>query len=104
MIRDNCGVPCSYGYSIFIVPKGTAAPENFDQVVFSADDMVDGKLGWRQPHLLDISYSKAKIYKFRNFSFPFGEFGAKEKNWVYRVEIRLAPSDGFSYLQERDLN
>ena len=104
MIRDNCGAPCSYGYSIFIVPRGATAPKDFAQVVFSADDMVNETLVWKQPHLLDISYSKATIYKFRNFSFPFGEFGAKEKNWVYKVEIQLAPSsNGFYYLQERDL-
>jgi len=104
MIRDNCGAPCSYGYSIFIVPKGTTAPKNFAQVVFSADDMVNGTLVWKQPHLLAVSYSKATIQKFRNFSFPFGEFGAKEKNWDYKVEIQLAPSsNGFSYLQESDL-
>ena len=104
MIRDNCGAPCSFGYSVFIVPRGTRPPRNFAQVVFSADDMTDEKLVWKQPHLLDIAYSQALIHTFRNVSHPFGEFGAKEQNWHYRVEIQLAPSSsGFSYLREKDL-
>ena len=104
MIRDNCGAPCSYGYTVFVVPKGEPAPNDFEGDVFSADDMVDQKLVWRQSHLLNISYSKALIYKFRNMVYPLGEFGAKEKNWHYKVEIQLVPSStGFSYLQQSDL-
>lgn len=104
LIRDNCGAPCSYGYSVFIVPKGEPAPSDFERDIFSADDMLDEKLVWKQPHLLNISYSKALIYKFRNLAYPLAEFGAKEKNWSYKVEIQLAPSStGFSYLQSSDL-
>lgn len=104
MIRDNCGAPCSYGYTVFIVPKGETVPNDFERDVFSADDMPDQKLVWKQPHLLNISYSRALIYKFRNMAYPLGEFGAKEKNWNYKVEIQLVPSSpGFSYLQQDDL-
>ncbi len=104
MIRDNCGAPCSYGYTVFIVPRGETAPSDYERDVFSADDMLDEKLVWKQPHLLAISYSRALIYKFRNVAYPLGEFGAKEKNWQYRVEIQVAPSSvGFSYLRDNDL-
>ncbi len=102
LIRDNCGAPCSYGYSVFIVPRGKPAPRNFEQDIFSADDMLDEKLVWKQPYLLDITYKRALIYKFRNVAYPLGEFGAKEHDWHYRVEIRLAPSSsGFSYLRDQ---
>jgi|SRR5450631_710452 hypothetical protein len=94
MIQDNCGAPCSFGYSVFIVPKGQSAPRDFEQDVFHADSMADEKLGWRPERVLEIAYRKAEIYKFRNISYPLGEYGAKEKNWEYRVEVRLAPSPG----------
>ncbi len=104
MIRDNCGAPCPFGYTVFIVPKGKPAPSDFRRDVFSADDMLDEKLSWKQPHLLSIAYNRALIHEFRNVAYPLGEYGAKERNWHYKVEIQLAPSaNGFSYLQNSDL-
>jgi len=104
MIQDNCGALCSYGYTVFIVPKGESAPRDFKRQLFSADDMAGEKLVWKQPHLLEIVYSKARIYAFRNISYPFGEFGSKPRSWDYKVEIQLAPSSaGFSYLEAKDL-
>jgi hypothetical protein len=104
IVRDNCGAPCSYGYTVFVLPNGESTPHDFERAVFSADDMLDEKLVWKQPHLLAISYSRALIYKFRNVAYPFGEFGASQRNWDYRVEIQLAPSSvRFSYLRDSDL-
>jgi hypothetical protein len=94
MIRDNCGVPCPFGYSVFLVPKGRNAPKDFAQPVFRADSMVDEKLTWKTDHILEIAYSKAEIYAFRNISYPLGDFGAKEGNWQYRVEVCLKPAPG----------
>ena len=66
--------------------------------------MLDEKLSWKQPHLLSIAYNRALIHEFRNVAYPLGEYGAKERNWHYKVEIQLAPSaNGFSYLQNSDL-
>jgi len=103
MIRDNCGAPCYFGYSVFIVPRGMNPSKGSKGTIFYADDMADEKLTWKQPHLLSIGYSRALIYSFRNVSYPLHEFG-KEETWLYKVEIQLAPtSTGFSYLESRDL-
>jgi hypothetical protein len=53
--------------------------------------MMREMLTWKQERVLEIAYEKATISKFRNISHPFGEFDRKEKNWEYRLEIRLAP-------------
>ena len=94
VIRENCGVPCPFGYSVFLVPKGRNAPNDFGEAVFRADSMVDEKLTWKPDHILEIAYSKAEIYAFRNMSYPLGDFGAREKNWEYRVEVCLKPPPG----------
>ena len=91
MIRDNCGPLCSFGYSAFVVPRGEAAPKDLNRAVFQAYDMMREMLTWKQERVLEIAYEKATISKFRNISHPFGEFDRKEKNWEYRLEIRLAP-------------
>jgi hypothetical protein len=101
MIRDNCGAPCSYGYSVFVVPKGQAAPSDLKRNVFSADEMVGERLAWKQAHLLSVVYEKALIYSFRNVSYPLGEFHARQKNWNYKVEIQLGPPAAFAYLQQK---
>ncbi len=100
MVLSNCGAPCPANYSIVVVPRGGKAPADLDQYVFSADDMVNPKLSWNQPHLLQIAFTKALINNFRNLSHPFGVPG-KVESWNYAVEIRLAPSSpDFSYLPE----
>jgi hypothetical protein len=96
MIRTNCGAPCSFGYEVYILGKGKRPPSDPQRALFSADDVLAGEISWTQPHLLSIGYTRAKIYSFRNISYPFGEFGAKEKNWKYEVELRLAPSSSGS--------
>jgi len=103
MVEDHCGVPCSYSYTVFVVPKGNPAPTDFRHQLFSADDMLGERIVWKQPHLLEISYTRARIYAFRNISYPFGEYGTRDKSWDYKVELTLAPSGAFSYLQQKDV-
>jgi hypothetical protein len=99
MIRDNCGAPCSFGYSVFIVPRGQGAATDLKQNVFTADDMVGERLVWKQQHLVAVGYDRARIYNFRNFFYPF----RGEKNWSYQVEIQLAPSSAFATLKHKDV-
>lgn len=106
MVVTDCGAPCSFDYAVYVVPKGNEAPAR-DAVgldVFSAENIVDGRLVWKQPHLLEISYSRALIDGFRNLAHPFGKIG-DEASWKYAVEVRLSPTaPGFSYLQGDQLN
>ena len=103
MIRSECGAPCSTNYSVFIVPKGNQVQTNSASSIFSADDMFDQRLTWKQAHLLEIGYSKAFIISFQNVSYPFKN-PAKNQSSMYRVEVRLSPtSQGFSYLKEADI-
>jgi len=100
MMVSNCGAPCSNTYSVIVVPKGRKVPDDSVQYVFSADDMVNPQVSWKQAHLLEIAYAKAFINAYRNVSSPFGVPGNVE-SWDYEDEIRLAPSSpDFSYLPE----
>jgi hypothetical protein len=103
MTLTDCGAPCSSAYTVYVVPKGQKPPDAPGQDVFSAEDVVDGKLAWKEAHLLDISYSRALIDGFRNVTHPFGKIG-DEASWRYAVEVRLSPaSAGFSYLRDEQL-
>jgi len=62
--------------------------------------MTGKKLIWRQAHVLDVAYDRARIFGFRNISYPLG---ASQKNWTYKVEIRLHPSSELACLREEDL-
>ena len=100
MIESGCGAPCSTSHLVAVVPKGNKAPDDPERYVFSADDMVNQRLLWKQSHLLEIAYDKAYIYRFQNVWNPFGVPGNVE-SWKYEVEIRLGPSStGFSYLPD----
>jgi hypothetical protein len=97
MVRTNCGAACSFGYHVYVVSKGYGAPSDDAKSVFFADDMTDEKLVWLQPHLLEIVYGKALIYRFSNFCYPSEKLGEADRD--YPIEIRLSPSsEGFSYL------
>lgn len=99
MEGSGCGPLCGDTYLVTVVPKGKKAPADAERYYFSADDMVDAHLRWKQPHLLEIAYKRARINNFQNVVYPFARFGDQE-SWKYEVEIRLAPSsEGFSYLQ-----
>lgn len=100
----ECGAPCSSGYFVSVVPKGSAPLKNAVQQVFVADNMVNAQIRWDEPHLLDISYDKAFINNFRNVAYPFGRAG-DVGSWHYAVEIHLTPSSStFSYLAEGNGN
>jgi hypothetical protein len=96
----ECGAPCSSGYSVSIVPKGSSPSKDSVQQVLVADDVVNAQIRWNEPHLLAISYDKAFIHSFRNVTYPLGRPGNIE-SWRYAVEIRLSPSSTrFSYLAD----
>lgn len=100
----ECGAPCSSGYSVSVVPKGSAPLKDPVQQVFIADDMVNAQIRWDEPHLLDISYGKALIDNFRNVTYPFGRAG-DVGSWHYAVEIHLTPSSPtFSFLADGNGN
>lgn len=100
----ECGAPCSSGYSVSVVPKGSAPLKDPVQQVFVADDVVNAQIRWNEPHLLGISYDKAFIHNFRNVAYPFGRPGDLG-SWRYVVEIHLIPSSPhFSYLVEGNRN
>jgi hypothetical protein len=99
MVGSSCGPLCSDTYLVTVVPKGGKVPTDVERYAFSANDMVDAQLHWKQPHLLEIGDKKALINDFRNVSYPFAKFG-DQSSWRYKVDLRLAPSsEGFSYLQ-----
>ena len=100
MVGSGCGPMCADTYLVTVVPKGDQTPADVQRYVFSADDMVDAQIHWKEAHLLEITYKKAFINDFRNVSYPFAKFG-DQASWEYKVELRLAPSSqGFSYLQD----
>ena len=96
----GCGPMCSDTYLVAIVPRGAKAPSADGSIAFSADDLADAQIKWKQPHLLEIKYRTALINHFQNIAHPFAKFGDKD-SWNYRVELWLEPaSSGFSYLTE----
>lgn len=98
---NDCGAPCSAGYSVSVVPKGSPPLKDPVQQVFIADDMVNPQIRWDELHLLDITYDKAYIWSFHNITYPFGRPGDRASWKKYVVEIRLTPSSPrFSYLAE----
>jgi hypothetical protein len=96
--RIDCGAPCSSGYAVSIVPKGTLPSRDPGKQVFLASDIANAQIRWKEPHLLDIGYDKALIQSFRNVTYPMGESG-NVQSWRYAVEVRLLPtSPSFSFL------
>lgn len=99
--RIDCGAPCSSEYAVSVVPKGAIASTDPVQQVFLADDAVNAQVGWKESHLLDISFDKAFIHNFHNVTYPMGRSGDVE-SWRYAVEIHLSPSARFSYLPDKN--
>ena len=98
--RIDCGPPCSSGYAVSVVPRGTSTPKDSVQHVFFANDVVHPQVQWKEPHLLDIAYDKAFINGFRNVTYPLGRVG-NVGSWSYAVEVRLSPTSArFSYLAD----
>ena len=94
----ECGAPCSTRYAVSVVPRGAPPSRDPVRLALMADDMVNTKARWKEPHLLEVVYDRALILSFRNVAYPFAREG-DIKSWDYAVEIRLTPSSGnFSYL------
>jgi hypothetical protein len=93
LFQSNSGVTTSFGYRVFILPKGIHL--NNDMIghwVFSADHIDSLSIKWKENKYLEVSYNQARIFGFTNF------WQAKEiQNYRYIVEIRLNPiTSGFS--------
>jgi hypothetical protein len=79
-------------WQVRIVRHGTAANKGIK--VFSARGMVNSKLVWNGPRLLEVGYDRARIDYFTNAWTP------DPHRLATAVEIRLAPSaPEFSYLR-----
>ncbi len=96
----SCGAPCGLGYAVSVVPKGAPPSKGSLRQVFHADDVVNLRLRWREPHLLVIGYDRALILDFSNVAYPLAQPGNPD-SYHYGVEIQLSPSsDRFSYLAD----
>jgi hypothetical protein len=86
-------------WSVFIVPKGTPAPNDDDHTLLYAAVLRGEMLAWKHPHLLEIHYNLAHIEQFRNL---WGSNELQGRGWRkgdYLVEVRLVPSSpDFSFL------
>ena len=101
LVETDCGVPCSVGCAVRIVPKGMKASTGLPEPVFLAQYIVNPRIRWLEPHLLEVAFDKALINSFRNIEYPLAHSGEKG-SFRYMVEIRLAPSSPrFSYLDDR---
>ena len=85
--ETNGGATTSYGYLVFIVPKGQQySKEWMMKWVFNADHIDSLSMKWKENKYLEISYKQARIFEFTNF------WQSKEiKNYSYVVEIKLTP-------------
>jgi hypothetical protein len=98
----NCGAPCGLAYAVSVVRKGAPAAKGSAQEIFLADDVVNLRLRWREPHLLDIGYDRALVLNFHNVTYPLAQPG-DANSFNYGVEIQLSPSSTrFSYLKDGD--
>jgi len=86
---------------LYVVRKGHAAPADPDEALFWGESMRGEKVAWRQAHLLELQYDRARIVKFRNlWSLHMIEGVGSAGEGDYSVEIRLAPTSAdFSVLQ-----
>jgi hypothetical protein len=86
---------------LYVVRKGHAAPADPDEALFWGESMRGEKVAWRQAHLLELQYDRARIVKFRNlWSLHMIEGVGAAGEGDYSIEIRLAPTSAdFSVLQ-----
>jgi len=86
--------------NIYIVRKGSPVKMDTAHTILQADPFTQGKLVWKQDHLLQIYYDVAHIEEFRNLwglheVEDVGSTGERD----FEVEIRLEPLSGdFSML------
>jgi hypothetical protein len=75
-------------YLVYIAPLGA---HRLGNEVFRADSCQGLKIEWKNDEVLDVSYSKALIYYYRNYW-----YSSDVDDWRYRVEVRLRPTTEFS--------
>jgi hypothetical protein len=75
-------------YLVYIAPLRAHRLSN---EVFRADSCQGLKIEWKNDKVLDISYSKAIVYYYRNYW-----YSSDVDHWRYRVEVRLRPTTEFS--------
>ena len=81
LVETNVGATVATPSEVYIVPKGskvTGAP------ILRGDHMEHLNVLWKQPRLLEVSYSKGRIFSFTNFW-----ESADVQNWTYIVEVEL---------------
>jgi hypothetical protein len=66
MIESDGGATTSYGYSIYIIPKGGSI-EKKNKPVFLSDHTRRLRFNWDGPKRLKILYAEARIFRFTNF-------------------------------------
>ena len=67
LVRDDGGGAAGgWEWYIYIVAKGSPVDQANDHAIFNAGTLTDGKIVWRQEHLLEIHYAMAYINQFRN--------------------------------------
>ena len=90
LVEDTSGGAISgVFWYVYVVPKGSAVPEDATKRLFFADELSKGAIAWSKPRLVEIHYDKASIMQFRNIS-------TASENGLEYVELRLVPASEYS--------
>jgi hypothetical protein len=92
LVTADGGATTATANHIFIVPKGGVAG-NIEYAIFTADHSQNLDIQWKADQTLQISYERARIFKFTNFW-----NSDSVDNWNYIVEIQLDRSSTDSQL------
>lgn len=85
------GATVGFTYTLYIVPKGNVK-DKYNDPILLADRIEDLNVKWIKPRLLDITFQKARIFKFSNF------WSCSEiDNFKYEVEVKLNDSSDSTY-------
>lgn len=87
LVRSNAGATTGFGYRVYVVPRGRW-PDYRTQGAqqFLADRVDSLSVHWREPKVLEIRYTKARIFDFTNF------WHSREVDgFNYVVELKLVP-------------
>lgn len=66
LIVKNGGATTSLTYEVFIVPRGGVVRKK-SLPVFIADKVINLRAKWLRAKLIEISYTDARIFKYKNF-------------------------------------
>lgn len=64
MVRMDCGATTDYSYQVYLTPHGGEVSE---YPIFIADKVSNIDISWKAEKSLQISYDRARIFKFKNF-------------------------------------